>query len=505
MRSGAKAVRATLVVVIVGSGLTVVGPAFAQGTDPDEPTTSTTSTTSSETEEIPGSSAPPLAAGDPDAREFRFEFGLGGGGHFFNADHGLGRSVGETQDWSPYHGGMYGARLTLNFNPWVALEGEGFMIPTRTRGFVQPPNGTSSIPSIFVFAYRGSLTFTLAPPGAQFRPIVTMGYGALSSIVSDVKKPESDTDGMFHAGLGFKLGNDRAGFRVDGRVLAPGACIAPQGLKIGDELTCGGPDYEVLGSFYVGFGEVVKPITKVIIKRETRIIKHAAPPPPEPAAPVDLDGDGLVGAADRCPNEAEDKDGFQDEDGCPEPDNDGDGILDGVDKCPLQPEDKDGFQDEDGCPDPDNDNDGILDGIDKCPLQPETRNGFKDDDGCPDEIPVEVKKFTGVIEGINFKSGSDQILPGSYGVLDRAVKVLADFADIRIEIQGHTDSVGKPEFNRDLSQRRAESVKQYFILRGINPGRLTAIGHGMDRPIGDNATADGRSRNRRTEFRLIMN
>ncbi len=100
--------------------------------------------------------------------------------------------------------------------------------------------------------------------------------------------------------------------------------------------------------------------------------------------PQDTDKDGIPDDLDKCPNEPEDKDGFEDSDGCPDLDNDGDGIPDDKDKCPNQAEDKDGFQDDDGCPDPDNDKDGIPDAQDKCPNQPETRNGYKDDDGCPD-------------------------------------------------------------------------------------------------------------------------
>ncbi|MBA3503196.1 MAG: hypothetical protein H0T65_22740, partial [Deltaproteobacteria bacterium] len=89
----------------------------------------------------------------------------------------------------------------------------------------------------------------------------------------------------------------------------------------------------------------------------------------------DRDGDGLKDDVDKCPDDPEDFDRFEDEDGCPEPDNDRDGILDEDDKCPNIPEDKDGFQDEDGCPDPDNDGDGVLDGADKCPDKQETKNG----------------------------------------------------------------------------------------------------------------------------------
>jgi outer membrane protein OmpA-like peptidoglycan-associated protein len=101
----------------------------------------------------------------------------------------------------------------------------------------------------------------------------------------------------------------------------------------------------------------------------------------------DNDRDGIPDVDDKCPNIPEDKDGFQDEDGCPEGnknDRDGDGILDDVDKCPDDPEDFDQFQDEDGCPDPDNDQDGILDVDDLCPNDPEDKDGFEDEDGCPD-------------------------------------------------------------------------------------------------------------------------
>src|SRR5204863_6589756 len=101
--------------------------------------------------------------------------------------------------------------------------------------------------------------------------------------------------------------------------------------------------------------------------------------------PKDTDGDGILDSVDKCPTEPEDKDKFQDDDGCPDPDNDGDGIPDSRDKCPNQPEDKDGFEDLDGCPDPDNDHDGIPDAQDKCPNDPETINGYQDDDGCPDK------------------------------------------------------------------------------------------------------------------------
>jgi outer membrane protein OmpA-like peptidoglycan-associated protein len=101
-------------------------------------------------------------------------------------------------------------------------------------------------------------------------------------------------------------------------------------------------------------------------------------------APLDVDHDGVDDETDRCPLAPEDRDGFEDNDGCPDVDNDGDGVPDKKDKCPDVAEDKDGFEDDDGCPDLDDDRDGVPDAVDKCRKEPETKNGYKDDDGCPD-------------------------------------------------------------------------------------------------------------------------
>ena len=88
-------------------------------------------------------------------------------------------------------------------------------------------------------------------------------------------------------------------------------------------------------------------------------------------------------------------------------------------------------------------------------------------------------------------------------MLDKAVAVLKEHATVRIEIAGHTDNAGTPEANRTLSQQRADAVRQYFIDKGIDGARLTAVGFGPDKPIADNATPAGRAKNRRVEFRLL--
>ena len=98
----------------------------------------------------------------------------------------------------------------------------------------------------------------------------------------------------------------------------------------------------------------------------------------------DRDGDGILDDVDKCPDDPEDKDGFEDEDGCPDPDNDQDGIMDADDACPNDKGEPSSDPKKNGCPSTDRDGDGIPNDQDKCPDQPETYNGVDDDDGCPD-------------------------------------------------------------------------------------------------------------------------
>ena len=391
------------------------------------------------------------------------EVGVFGGIHFYNKDHGLGRDQGDSTGTSPDNGGVFGLRLGYNLNEWIGFEAEGTISPTRTRN-----DSTREI----ILGYRAQVIGTFLHSG-YVRPFALVGYGALSAFPGTYSEDGSptgdlgtetlprtrDTDGFFHVGIGAKFPiTDMFGLRFDARGMAP-AAIAHKMATVGTETGYGGPDWELLLSGYAGFGAEPKPAPP--------------PPPPPPAAPkVDKDTDG-------------------------------DGIPDSIDKCPNEPEDKDGFQDEDGCPDPDNDGDGIPDVKDKCPNEPETFNGYQDDDGCPDEIPAALKKFTGVIQGINFKTKSADITKDSHKVLDKAVQVLSDYPDVRLEIGGHTDNVGKAEFNMELSQKRAESVKNYFVSKGISSDRLTAVGYGMDKPLTSNKTAADKAKNRRTEFTLI--
>lgn len=206
--------------------------------------------------------------------------------------------------------------------------------------------------------------------------------------------------------------------------------------------------------------------------------------------PKDRDGDGFLDDEDKCPRDP----GIA-PDGCPRKDTDGDGFYDDEDKCPKEP----GVE-PDGCPRPDRDGDQIADDVDKCPDIPETKNGYQDADGCKDELPKDVEDFSGVLQGIGFDHDRDTIKKSSLPKLDKAIKVLESHPDIKIEIGGHTDSTGSREYNLDLSRRRARSVRDYFLKKGIKEDRITTRGYGPDKPIDDNATDEGRSNNRRIEF-----
>ncbi len=212
------------------------------------------------------------------------------------------------------------------------------------------------------------------------------------------------------------------------------------------------------------------------------------------------------GQALDCRNDPEDKDGFEDEDGCPDPDNDQDGILDVDDKCPDDPEDIDQFEDEDGCPDPDNDKDGILDTVDACPIQPENFNDFEDQDGCPDVETIKVDPCALRLDDkIYFEFNKWAIDPRSFSLLGDVVTALNQHPEIKLEIGGHTDSKGGDKYNNKLSQKRVDSVLEFLAGKGVPRTRLAAVGYGESQPVDTNRTAAGRAKNRRVEFNRTDN
>jgi len=376
-----------------------------------------------------------------------------------------------------------GGRLAYYPSRFVGLEFEGAVMPNEVDDGVQAT----------LFALRGHLVANLIP--RSITPFLLAGAGGIG-VASRRDAVGTDLDAAFHFGGGLKFFLDR---QTTLRLEARDNVTARRGLKSG-----------VVHSVDILFG-----VSLALGRKKDE---------PKAAPILDTDGDGILDPDDKCV----DTPGVTEYEGCPIPDTDGDGILDPDDKCvdepgvtefdgcPIPDTDGDGILDPDdecvdtpgvdaykGCPVPDTDGDGILDTEDKCIEEPETTNGFEDDDGCPDEIPKELEKFTGVIEGIYFDTGKATIKDKSKPKLDNAVEVLKKFESVRLEISGHTDDRGSDESNMELSQRRADSVKQYFIEHGIGADRIETRGAGETQPIESNKTRSGRAKNRRIEFKVL--
>jgi outer membrane protein OmpA-like peptidoglycan-associated protein len=248
----------------------------------------------------------------------------------------------------------------------------------------------------------------------------------------------------------------------------------------------------------------------------------------------DSDGDGIPDDQDACPNEA----GPAATNGCP--DKDGDGIPDKDDRCPDQAgsrelqgcpdKDGDGVPDiDDACPDeagpksakgcPDKDGDGVPDKEDRCPDQAgsATLKGCPDRDGdgvpdiddeCPDQAGSASNKGCPLaqqdIKNVEFDIDKYNIKAQYQPELDKAVDVLSKNPNATVTVSGHTDNTYTRAYNIQLSKRRAEAVRNYFVQKNIDTKRISIEYYGFDKPIADNNTIEGRSRNRRSEITIVI-
>ena len=230
----------------------------------------------------------------------------------------------------------------------------------------------------------------------------------------------------------------------------------------------------------------------------------------------DTDGDGIKDGDDACPNTAGlaalngcpdgDGDGIADkDDACPTiaglvalkgcPDADGDGLADGDDSCPNEA----GPAENKGCPWPDTDGDSVLDKDDACPEVA----GTVANKGCP-EVTVEVQKqLNDYARTILFDTGKASLKTETVSVFVDIIKILNEYPNAKFTVEGHTDSVGSEKLNQSLSEKRANSVREFLIKEGVATERLTAIGYGEAKPISTNKTRAGRADNRRVEINLV--
>ena len=225
---------------------------------------------------------------------------------------------------------------------------------------------------------------------------------------------------------------------------------------------------------------------------------------------TDDDNDGVRNRYDECPNtpagtRVNDK-------GCPvveyvapSTDDDNDGVKNKYDECPNTPA---GTKvNEKGCPvveyvqpSTDNDGDGVPNNIDRCP----NTYGPASNQGCP-EVKAEAKKrLDYAVRGIYFETDKATIKPLSYGVLNDIVTILQEYKDYDVRLGGHTDAIGSDGYNLQLSQARINSVRNYFISKGVSSSRFDARGFGEQRPAATNQTVEGRAENRRVEIQLYL-
>ncbi|MCA9543310.1 MAG: OmpA family protein, partial [Myxococcales bacterium] len=340
-------------------------------------------------------------------------------------------------------------------------------------GYRWRPVGLEGLPDLTVgagYQYGLAASVNVMTPKVQF---LAEGYGTRFTKVSETQAGPNPLEALF----GFRFFND-IGLSLS---LAGGIGIVPD---------YGSPEFRVIGGLSW-------------LSQDERVV--VAGMNGQMGGTGDKDGDGIRDGLDACLDEPEDKDGFEDADGCPDTDNDRDGIADAADKCPMHAEDLDRFQDEDGCPEPDNDQDGIADLVDRCPNEPETKNGDRDEDGCPDTSLIVVQDGEiRILQKVFFETARAVIKPESFEVLNQVAEAMQYNPQIaKIRVEGHTDSRGGADYNKRLSEERAASVALYLIGRGIEPSRVESQGYGEERKLSTEDSVTGMAMNRRVEFRIV--
>ncbi|HTQ03400.1 MAG TPA: OmpA family protein [Polyangiaceae bacterium] len=314
--------------------------------------------------------------------------------------------------------------------------------------------------------------------GAGAGPGFTRGLGtpALRAVASVAYAPEREVK---------QAPSDRD---HDGIVDADDACPDTPGIKSDDPKKNGCPDRDKDGIFD---GDDACPDEPGVANDD----------PKKNGCPADRDGDGILDRDDACPDTAGVANDDPKKNGCP-PDRDGDGIFDQDDACPDVPGVKSDDKEQNGCPG-DRDGDGIRDDKDACPDEKGKPDPDPAKNGCPSLVRVTKTEIV-ILQQVQFKTGSDVILPASDELLGEVADVLREHPEIKnIEVQGHTDNRGSAAYNKKLSERRATSVVRWLTTRGdIDDSRLTPRGYGMDQPLDDNSTEAGRQRNRRVQFKI---
>jgi len=369
------------------------------------------------------------------------------GGYLFEGNENLKESL------------VYGVGLGYHFTRNWAAEGLFNFVDTETD-----PGGADV--NAYLYRLEGLYHFS---PDKKLVPFVAAGLGG---ITMDPNVGPNDTDFLVDYGAGLKYFiTDKIALRGDVRHLIPfdntrNNIMVSAGL-----------------AFLFG-GEAPAVQEKAETRTETTQVVAKAP--------EDSDGDGVYDAQDQCPGTPA---GVQVNDlGCPL-DSDGDWVYDYKDKCPGTP--AGAPVDKDGCP-LDSDGDGVPDYLDQ---HPNTQAGLKVDEYGR---PILKKEEISIKLMIEFDFDKADVRSMYHEEIKEAADFMQRYPQAEAKIEGHTDSLGPDEYNLTLSQRRAESVKNYFVDNfGISAQRFTTMGYGENQPIATNDSKDGRQKNRRTATVII--
>jgi len=372
---------------------------------------------------------------------------------------------------------VYGLRAGYNFTKALGIEALfDYSTTEPTKG------GLTNGKDADFYRYGGELLYHFFPDN-NFVPYVAAGYAGYNFKGAVPLGANSKIKGVADYGLGAKYFiTDNIALRGDVRHLI-----------YQNNQTLHAVEYTM--GLYIPFGGVTPAAAPVEVAPAPAPVAAPAPVEPVVAPPADSDGDGVPDSLDKCPDTPA---GVKvDSDGCPI-DSDKDGVPDYLDKCPGTPA---GVKvDTDGCP-IDSDKDGVPDYLDKCPGTPA---GVKvDKDGCP--MPV-AKLCSPTVLKIAFDTNKADIKPQYHGELKKVGDFLIEYPKAKGAIEGYTDNVGKKASNMKLSQRRADSVRNYIIKTfKIAPERITAKGYGPAKPVASNKTTAGKQKNRRIEANFTCN
>jgi outer membrane protein OmpA-like peptidoglycan-associated protein len=416
---------------------------------------------------------------------------------------GAARAVGGHQKDELGWGGDFRGALELPLTHEFGLMVEaGVTVLTEATA----PSDARIVPEGAAAGFGGGFGIRLRPFASAYSGPAISSAGFWASAATGLETTNGLSRTMFNFGTGFDFLLDRAQLGIGPsvgylQILQPDDEIRPSDANI---LTLG------VHAVWDFSGGLAKPLGD---KDRDGIYDHKDKCPDDPedkdgwqdedgCPELDNDKDGVADTVDRCPLVPEDKDGFFDNDGCPEDDNDQDGIKDPKDKCPNEAEDPDGFEDEDGCPEKDNDKDGILDREDLCPNEPETVNNYADHDGCPDADQIRVVGDKIVLDDrVHFQLNSAVIRQLSFPLLERLAQLLVEHPEyIHISVEGHTDKAGPDDFNQKLSEDRAASVAAFLASHGVARERLSSKGFANTRPLVPEISEFARLTNRRVEF-----